>query len=94
MLPKVLRKSDAAAEFFDITEPRAKGVDAGGRGPQAEHEACARRITQRRLRMSVRESGSPRRQTADMRGLHLWMATERFDPVVEVIDSDEEDIGS
>lgn len=29
-----------------------------------------------------------------MRGLHLRMATERFDPVVEVIDSDEEDIGS
>ena len=94
MLSKVLRKRDAAAEFFDVTEPRAEAVDTGGRGPQAEHEACAGGIAQRRLRMGVRESGSPRRQTADMRGMHLRMAAERFDPVVEVIDCDEEDVGS
>ena len=43
--------------------------------------------------MGVREEHSPRRQAIDMRSFRLRMPPENADPVVEVVNSDEENIG-
>ncbi len=43
--------------------------------------------------MGVGEEHAPRRETIDIRGLRLRVSTKATDPVVEVVHSDEENIG-
>ena len=43
--------------------------------------------------MGVREEHSPRRQAIDMRSFRLGMPPKNADPVIEVVNSDEQYIG-
>ena len=42
--------------------------------------------------MGVREEHAPRRETIDIRCLRLWVSAEAADPIVEVVDGNEEDV--
>ena len=90
---EMLRQSDAVSPRVDVAEPRGESIDAGGGGAQAEHETGAGGIAQRRLHVGVQERGAARREPVDVWRAGQWMAAEVADPVVLIIDGDEEHIG-
>ena len=44
--------------------------------------------------MSIRESEPHVRQSTEMRRLHIGMTAQRLDPIVEIVNADEKNVGS
>ena len=74
-------------------EPRGQRVDAGGARPQAGEDARAARVAERGLAVGVGEGGAAGGELVDVRRLRLRVAAERADPVVQVVEGDEQDVG-
>lgn len=72
---------------------RVEKVDAGGFRIQATHQAGPGRIAYRGLAMSVGEEDASLSEAIDVRRARLRMTTETADPVIEVVNGDEEDVG-
>ena len=89
---EVLRQRLEILEGIDFPEPRSQSVDPRVRRTATEHQARAGRIAEGSLSMGVVERGAPRGQPVHVRRHHLGMTVQRADPVIEVVDRDEEDV--
>ena len=67
-------------------------MDAGGARTQSHHHTGPRRVAQRRLRMSVGKERSPGGQFVDVWGLNQRVPAHAANPVVLIVDRDEENI--
>ena len=81
-----------APQLLRRAEPRAERVHARGGGPQPGEQARPRRVAQRRLAVRVGERRPARRELVHVRRYHLRVAAERPDPVVQVVDGDEQHV--
>ena len=90
---EVLRQRHPLPPGLDLAKPRGQAVDPGGRRAQAKHDAGPGRIAERRLAVGVEKRRAARRQSIEVRGAGERVSTERPNPVVLIIDDDEDDIG-
>ena len=67
-------------------------IAAGAARAKTRHQRGPRRIAGRRGAIGLRETDAHLRKSVDVRGLGLDVTTEETDPVVEVVDGNEEDI--
>ncbi len=75
----------------EVSETMELGhIDTGGRRAEPRHQACPGRITERRLAMGVRKSCSSGGQLVDVWGLCHWMPSQVTDPVVLIVNGDEQ----
>ena len=93
IIRKMLREGDAVFPLGQGAKPRSEAVDAGGGGAQAEQETRARRIADRGLAVGVQKRRPAGREAIKMGRLGHGVAAEVPDPVVLVVDGDEEDVG-
>lgn len=93
VLLEVLGEGGESGKFGEVAEPGAEPVDAGGVGAQAHHETGPGGVAQRRLAVGVGEKGAAGGKLVDVRGQGIGVSAEAADPVVLVIDGDEDDIG-
>lgn len=89
-----LRPGAEGAEFFQVAERGTEAVDAGAGGTEAEEETGAAGIAERCLAVGVGEGGPLAGELIDVGRFGEGMTAERTDPVVEVIDADDEDVGT
>ena len=89
----MLGKCREVLEFFESTKPRSKPVNTGGVGTQTHHETGTRGVAERRLAVGVVEKGASGRQFVDVGGFGVGVSAHATDPVVLVIDRDEENVG-
>lgn len=87
-----LRERDAVTRRRRGAEARREPVDAGGGGAEAGEEAGARRVAERCLAVGVGERGAAGGEAVEVRGERLRVAVQVADPVVEVVDGDEEHV--
>ena len=90
---EMLWQGDVILERRHRADARLERVDPGGGGPQARQQARARRVAQRGLAMGVGEERPAPCQAVDVRRLGLRMSAQASDPIVQVIDRDEQDVG-
>ena len=83
---RVLDQRRVVEVLFDEVDPVAMGVGAG-------EQAGAGGLADRGLAVGIEEIDPSSGQSVDVRGLSLWVSVHRPDPVVEIIDGDEEDVG-
>ena len=76
-----------------ISEPGSESVNPGGTWAKAHHQTRARRIAERRLRMGIGKERSASSKLVDVRRLNQWMPIHTANPIVLIINSDEENIG-
>ena len=69
-------------------------IHAGGGRPHAGQKAHARRIANRRLAMGIAEQHTAPGKAIDIRRAHLRVSAEAADPVVQIVNRDEQHIGS
>lgn len=67
-------------------------IDARGEGPEATHDGSSGGVANRGCAGGIREEGAAGGEAVDIGGVGLFMA-EATNPVIPVIDSDEEDVG-
>ena len=89
---KVLGKGDVVGPLRDVTKPGGQPVDAGGAGAQSEKQAGAGGVAKRGLAMGVGEKGAASGELVDVRGLDQRMAAQTADPIILVIDGQEEHV--
>ena len=89
----MLREGGEVFELRELAEPGGESVDAGGVRAQAHHEAGAGGITERGLAVGVGEKGAAGGELIDVGSPGIGMTVETTDPVILVIDGDEEDVG-
>ncbi len=92
VLLEPLEERRVVFELLRGAEPRRERVHAGGGRPQSGEDARARRVAQRRLTVRVGERGAACCEPVKVRRLHLRVPAERPDPVVQVVDRDEQDV--
>jgi hypothetical protein len=90
---KKLGQRRAVAPLGHRTDRGFEPVDAGGAGSQAHEQTRARRVAEWGLCVGVEKGGAAAREGVEVRRLRERMAAERSDPVVQIIDEDEEDVG-
>ena len=101
MLAKVLRDRHPILEFRLVPEPR-KGSgptipafvtpDTDGRRPQSGHRRHSRGVAQRRRTIRLLEQHAPRCEPIDIGSLGLGMSSKTTNPVVQIVDGDEQDV--
>ena len=89
---EVLGQGDEVFQLRHVAKPGRQPVDTGGAGAQPGHQAGTRRVAQGRLAVGVGESGATLGQAVDVWCFHHRMAAEIADPVVLVIDRDEQHV--
>ena len=90
---EVLRQRDHVAQGRRGAEPDVERVDPGGRGTQPGQEAGARRVAQGRLAVGVGKQRPAPRQPVHVGCLDLRVPLQAADPVVQVVDAEEQDVG-
>lgn len=70
-----------------------QSVDPGGGGSQAEHDAGAGGVAEHGITMGVGKKGAAFGKGIDVRGLDHGVPAKAADPVVEVVNGDENDVG-
>lgn len=90
---EVLGQRDVIFQSSDIPRWSLIVINTAVRGSQAIHDAGAGRVAYRSLAMGIGEKHTAFCQTIDIRGFGLRMTVEASDPIVEVIDSDKQDVG-
>lgn len=76
-----------------LREGWVEEINAGGFGRDSAEEAGPRGVAHRGLAMGIGEENAAGREAINVGCLDLGMASHAADPVVEIIDCDEEDIG-
>ena len=89
---EMIRQRDAILPLRERAKPRREPVDPGRRRPETEHEARARGIAKRSLAMRVEQHGAARREAVDIGRLRQRMSAESADPIVLIVDGDEDDV--
>ena len=89
---KDLRQRYSVLRDFHVANPGPQPINAGSRGTQACQQAAPRWIAQRGLAMGVCEQRSTFGQRIDVGSLNLRMPAQAADPIVQIIDRDEQDI--
>ena len=92
LLPEVLGHRDDVGESLNRAEPGSKAVDAGRRRSKAGEKTCAGGVAEGRLAVCVGEEHAPIGKAVDVRRLRLRVAAQAADPVVQVVNGDEEDV--
>ena len=103
MLPEILRDSYPVLVLGNFTEPRCPAVavrivhasvcvDAGRRGPQAGHDRHAGRIAQRCGTIRLLKKDPFLGKSIDIGRLGLRMTAQTADPVVQIVDCQEQNI--
>ena len=92
VLLQVLRQGHEILEFVQTSEPRRQPANSGRGWSQAGHQTCPRGVAQRCLAMSIQENGSAGSQLVDVRRLHFRVPAEAANPVVLIINRDEQDV--
>ena len=87
-----LRQRHMIFQRLHIADARHEPVDARARRPQPGEQTGARRIAQRCLAVRVREKCAALCEAIDVRRLDLGMPAEAADPVVLIVNGDEEDV--
>lgn len=93
VLLQVLGKGGEVCEFGKVTEPGGESVDAGGVGAQAHHEAGTGGIAERGLAVGIGEQSAAGGELVDVGGEGVRVTAKAANPVVLVIDGDEDDVG-
>src|SRR5205823_4619679 len=86
--PKILRQRHRV--WNEFAKAMQVSINPGGGWPQTRDERDARRIAQRRGAIGVSEKHSAFCEPVDIRRLSLWMAAHHANPIVHVIDGDEQ----
>ena len=92
VIGEILLERDVVFEFVEVSEPGGEAVDAGRVGSEAEHEGGAGRVAEGRLAVRVGEESAGFCKGVDVRRFGVGVSVEAADPVVLIIDSDEEDV--
>ena len=71
---------------------RAQSVDARGRGPASGEKAGAGGVAEGGLAVGVGKEGAALGEPVHVRGERLGMPAEATDPVVQIVDGDEQDV--
>src|SRR5437764_5072224 len=93
VLVEILRQRQPIAPLGQRADRWSEAVNARRAGPLAHQKARARWIAERRLRVAVEERRAACGERIQRRRLRQRMSAERGDPVVEIVDNDEEDVG-
>ena len=94
VLGEMLLERDVVFEFVEVAEPGGEAVDAGGVGSEAEHEGGAGRVAEGRLAVRVGEESAGFGEVVDVGSFGVGVSVEAANPVVLIIDSDEENVRS
>ena len=73
---------------------RIIGVNASRPGTSSRHDGGSRRPAHGCRAMSFGEEDSAPSQRIHMRSLYLWVSVKATDPVIQIVDRDEQDIGA
>src|SRR5262249_45248461 len=87
-----LRQCDVILRLLDLADAGLESVDARARRSQSGEQTGPRRIAQRGLAVRIGEKRSALCEPINVRRLRLRMPAQAADPVVLVVDGDEEDI--
>ena len=93
VLPEILRQGHPVFVLRDVTKPVQVAVDSGRGWPEPCHNRSPRRMAQRRGTISLLEQHTLSGKFIDIWCLRLGMPTKTPHPVVQIIDSDEKDVG-
>ena len=88
-----LGEGGEVVEGGDVAEPGGEAVNAGAGVAATGHDGGARGEADGGLAVGVGEEGAPLGEGVDVRCPGLGMSAEAADPVVEVVDGDEDDVG-
>ena len=88
-----LRQRHMLLRLLHFANARSQAIDASARRTQAGEQRTARRIAQRCLTMRASKQSAALGQRINRRRLHLRMPTHAANPIVLIIDGDEEDVG-
>lgn len=88
----MLGQRDPIFPLRQCPEPRRKSMNARCCASQAEHQTGSRRIAKRRLAVCVEKQRPLGRKAVDMRRLRHRVTAKCADPIILVVDRDEDDI--
>ena len=91
---KVLRQRRDSFEIGRLGEGRTEKIDAGRMGISSGQETRTRGITDGGLTMGVGKQSAPSSESIDVRCECLRMSAQASDPIVEVVDGDEKNVGA
>lgn len=92
MLTEVLREGHPILILWHVTKPVQVTVNTGCRWTKPHHNRGPRWATQRRGAISLLEEDSFASQFVDVWCLRLGMSSKTTNPVVEIVNSDEQHI--
>jgi len=75
-----------------LVDFRIEKIDPAGCRVQRSHHAGSRGIAHRRLAMGVGKKHSASCEPIDVRRFRLWMPAEHTNPIVKIVDADQENI--
>ncbi len=90
---EVLRDGHCVFENGGFSPGLRVVIDARGRGEDSGHKACSRGVAGRGRAMGVCEEDAPCSEAVEIRGLDIGMAAQAADPVVQIVDCHEQDVG-
>lgn len=90
---KMLRQRNEIGPLRNVPKPGSESVNSRCARTKAHHETGARRVAEGCLAMGVGHNRAAIRKSVDVRSLHHWVRIHTTNPVVLVIDCDEENIG-
>ena len=92
VLAKVLGEGDPVLVFRDVAKEVEVAVDAGGGGAQAGHDGRAGGVAEGGGAVGVFEQHAPAGQSINIGSLCLGMPSKTTNPVVQIVDGDEQDV--
>ena len=78
--------------FGHFFEGWLQGINTRCGWPKTQHHRGAGWVADGSLAVGVGKQGSPRREPVEVWGLHLRMPTEATDPIIQVVNSEKENI--
>ena len=92
MLTEILRERHPILVLRQVAKPVQIAIDAGRRRTKPHHDRSTRRAAERSSAMGLLEEDSLASQFVDVGSLCLWMSAEATNPIVQIVDSDEQDV--
>ena len=88
-----LRNRQLIGIFWYFFKRWLERIDSSSGWSEPKHDRGSGRIAYGSLAMGIGKQSSPCRQPVEVRGLDLRMPAQATDPVVEVVDGQEQDVG-
>ena len=93
MFSEILRQRYPILVLRHVTKPVQIAVDAGRRWTEPRHDRSARWAAQWSGTMGLFKENALLCERINVRRLRLGMSSEAADPIVQIVDSDEQDVG-